>query len=242
MTQRLSRCTFEYEAHDDQNEPWPTIVRYVIWTVENDFIKGYMELSSQQRGSLLTKWKSSITFKKVQQTLRDNIRADFISKGCTEYGEWVETSKGGFKKLACANGNDGAEMAAEAVVEANTSIFEVSNTEFVVSPSSNLELSDITNAADAFTVGGKRVRKTNETPPRVSVIDLISVIDKKDNKQASTIFARLKNQFECSTICGTFKFPGGHGGNQDTPVTDARGVVTIINLLSGRRAEQHLQT
>ena len=52
---------------------------------------------------------------------------------------------------------------------------EVSNVDLVLSQS-NLELlphDDITNAA--FTVGGKRVRKTNETtPPRVSVIDLIN--------------------------------------------------------------------
>ena len=97
----------------------------------------------------------------------------------------------------------------------------------------------ITNAADAFTVGGKRVRKTNETPPRVSVIDLISVIDDTDNNQASKIFARLKNQYPeiaVQTIWGNWKFPGAR--QKDTPVTDARGVVTIINLLSGRRAAQ----
>ena len=75
--------------------------------------------------------------------------------------------------------------------------------DLVVSP---LELYDITNAVDAFTVDGKRVRKTNDTP----VIDLISVIDDTDKKQASTIFGRLKNQFyvstNWSTICGYLKF------------------------------------
>ena len=112
---------------------------------------------------------------------------------------------------------------------------EVLDTDLVVSPP--LELYDITNAADAFTVDGKRVRKTNETPPRVSVIDLISVIDDIDNKQASKIVGRLKDQYpDVSPMWGNLKFPGK--GQKDTPVTDARGVVTIINLLSGRRAAQ----
>jgi len=96
---------------------------------------------------------------------------------------------------------------------------------------------DVKNIDDGFMVGGQRVRKTKETPPCVSVIDLIAVIDNKDSKQSSATLIRLGEQHAgVSRLLRHYKFPGRR--QKDTPVTDARGVVTIINLLSGRRAAQ----
>ena len=110
MSERLSRCTFEYGVHDgEMKQSWPMYVRYAIWTDKpctNGFIKGYMELSTRQRGSLLNKWNSNATFENVPQGQRDAIRADFISRGCREYGEWIESSKGGFKKLNIGSTNN----------------------------------------------------------------------------------------------------------------------------------------
>jgi hypothetical protein len=79
------------------------------------------------------------------------------------------------------------------------------------------------------------VRITNETPPRVSVLDVIGTVTKQPPKQCSTIFSRLEHQYpEVSTICGNIKFNGR--GQKETPVADAKGIVQIIMHLPSREA------
>ncbi|KAK9830713.1 hypothetical protein WJX74_003840 [Apatococcus lobatus] len=80
---------------------------------------------------------------------------------------------------------------------------------------------------------GQTVRTTHEYPKRVSVIDIIKVVSRNINARKG--WADLqKSHPEVVTLCDTFKFPGQ--GQQLTPVTDARGLVMIINLLPGERA------
>ena len=83
-------------------------------------------------------------------------------------------------------------------------------------------------------VDGIKIRKTNETPPRVSVIDLIKAIMCCSSKYASEVLAlKSKDYKEVSEKIGHLKF---EGKGQQTPVTDVQGVVTIINLLPGEKA------
>lgn len=80
---------------------------------------------------------------------------------------------------------------------------------------------------------GHTVRTTSESPRRVSVLDVIKVIT--GNQQSAKTWLDLgRSHPEVITICNDFKFPGQ--GQRLTPVTDARGLVTIINLLPGDRA------
>ena len=80
---------------------------------------------------------------------------------------------------------------------------------------------------------GKVVRTTNETPRRVSLIDIISVVTGNKNPH-QTLHDLVKLHPEALQRTETFKFPGR--GQQHTPVTDARGLVTVINLMSGQSA------
>lgn len=83
---------------------------------------------------------------------------------------------------------------------------------------------------------GGQVRVTNETPRRVSVFDILKIVLGEDINPSST-WSRLCA--ECAEILsrsGTFSFPGTRGTG--TPVTDAQGVLMIVNALPGRRAQQ----
>ena len=84
-------------------------------------------------------------------------------------------------------------------------------------------------------IDGMKIRKTNEIPPRVSVYDLIDIVTGTIN-QSSKILKRMEIQYEnISTLCtDLFQFPGKY--QRLTPVVNARGVVTIINLLPGPKA------
>ena len=94
---------------------------------------------------------------------------------------------------------------------------------------------DLVFPADAGDFAGAKVRKTTETPPRVSVFDLIAVVKDESVDAARKSFSRLKETHpEFEAACHYFKFPGQ--GQRDTPVTGARGVVVILNLLGGPRA------
>ena len=79
-----------------------------------------------------------------------------------------------------------------------------------------------------------KIRKTAETPSRVSVHDLIGAISKVQNPRVA--WADLQKRHP-ETVCQTYsykadyKFPGR--GNQTTPVINARGAIMIINLLPG---------
>ena len=66
------------------------------------------------------------------------------------------------------------------------------------------------------------IRKTSETPPRISVVDVIQAITEMAKNNAGNYFERIKNTHpEVSTNCRNFRFPGR--GQRDTPVADVRG-------------------
>ena len=80
---------------------------------------------------------------------------------------------------------------------------------------------------------GCKIRKTPEVPPRVSVIDLISVVT--HNKNPHQTLADLQDDHpEVLHLTENFQFKGR--GQRDTPVTDAKGLVAIVSLLKGVRA------
>ena len=107
-----------------------------------------------------------------------------------------------------------------------------SNTEAPSQPPVDIAVA-IIDQAGFFEFENKKIRKTSETPQRVSVLDLIAAIT--DDKNYRVIFKRLKERYsEVVTICNDFKFAGS--GQKDTPVTNARGAVVIMNLLSGEKA------
>lgn len=84
-----------------------------------------------------------------------------------------------------------------------------------------------------FEFGNHKIRKTLETPQRVSVHDLITAIT--DDVNPRQTFSRLKKTHpEAVAACYTFQFPGQ--GQNLTPVTDAKGTVIIMNLLTGPKA------
>lgn len=108
----------------------------------------------------------------------------------------------------------------------------VSQRDLAVSQAFNLEVVD-----KYFVLDGHKIRKTDEKPACVSVYDLIMAITGHDSCHVNTYFTRMCKSFpEVNTICVNFRFPGQ--GQRSTPVTDARGMVTIINLLPGPRAAQ----
>ena len=81
----------------------------------------------------------------------------------------------------------------------------------------------------------RRIRKTAEDPPRVSVLDVVCVVAGLELHNAYNVWERLKTQFpEVSTHCSNFKFPGR--GQRETPITCVKGAVLIVMLLPGRAA------
>ena len=83
----------------------------------------------------------------------------------------------------------------------------------------------------------KRIRITDEVPPRISVIDLASAITMKDANQAAEQVAYVKKRHpEVTEIFGDFKFRGR--GQKNTAVAELRGAVELTFLLPGRQAAQ----
>ena len=81
----------------------------------------------------------------------------------------------------------------------------------------------------------KRIRITDEVPPRISVIDLATAITMKDANQAAEQVAYVKKRHpEVTEIFGDFKFRGQ--GQKKTAVADLRGAVELTFLLPGRHA------
>lgn len=86
---------------------------------------------------------------------------------------------------------------------------------------------------------GGKVRVTSETPRRVSVFDILKIVLGEEINPRAT-WSRLCA--ECTEIVsrfgnfGNFRFPGARGAG--TPVTDAQGVLHIVNALPGQRARQ----
>jgi len=84
-----------------------------------------------------------------------------------------------------------------------------------------------------------QIRKTDENPPRISVIDVVSIVASLNGNNAAMTFARLKDEHpDLTTNCGQVKFTDckGRKGNRGTPVTNVRGIVEITMLLPGHYA------
>ncbi|GAQ93216.1 hypothetical protein KFL_013640020, partial [Klebsormidium nitens] len=86
---------------------------------------------------------------------------------------------------------------------------------------------------------GVAIRKTTDSPPKISIYDLFSHIlkIKHPRKAWADTLRKLNDNGDAGTFLYTLHKFGGRGQN-DTPVTDARGFVTILNYLSGARAAQ----
>ena len=79
------------------------------------------------------------------------------------------------------------------------------------------------------------IRKTAETPPRVSVIDTIAAIAGSNANRSAETFRELGDRYpEVNGKIVNLKFPGR--GQRNTPVADAKSIVEIIMLLPGRQA------
>lgn len=80
---------------------------------------------------------------------------------------------------------------------------------------------------------GKSIRITQDK--RVSVIDVIMIICECSRDDAGKNFRRLLNDHpDVRTICPSFKFKGQ--GQNDTPVTDDKGIYEIIMILPSKKA------
>ena len=81
----------------------------------------------------------------------------------------------------------------------------------------------------------QRIRKTAETPQRVSVYDVIRAVTGLTNNNCANVWKRLQeNHPEASTGCRSYRFRGR--GQQETPAADARTICEIIMLLPGTAA------
>ena len=97
-------------------------------------------------------------------------------------------------------------------------------------------ISDLMASLASLTDGSVRaVRKTAETPPRLSVIDVIGVVTGHTPTVCShTLQALLQNYPEVGCNLSNFQFSGR--GQRDTMVADARGIIEIVMVLPGRAA------
>ena len=95
--------------------------------------------------------------------------------------------------------------------------------------------------ADGYMINGKIIRKTGDLPQLVSVNDLIEVVTGKTFDSALKDFKQIKNNVpEVVALCSSHQFHGA--GQNKTPVTNAYGIVTILNLLPGRAAAEFRST
>ena len=79
------------------------------------------------------------------------------------------------------------------------------------------------------------IRKTNETPPRISVIDVVEAITGQVKSNAGKTLERVKESHpDVYPNWINYRFLGR--GQMDTPIADARGIVEIVMLLPGRHA------
>ena len=83
----------------------------------------------------------------------------------------------------------------------------------------------------------KQIRITDETPPRISVIDAAIALTGKSHHDVAQDFRRISEQYpEVGTKCSHFRFKGR--GQRDTPITTIHGLVELVFLLPGRQAAQ----
>ena len=80
-----------------------------------------------------------------------------------------------------------------------------------------------------------QIRKTDEEPSRISVIDVATLVTGKDARKAAQDVGFVKDRYpEVAQNLGLFKFTGR--AQRNTPVATCRGVVELIMLLPGRHA------
>ena len=80
-----------------------------------------------------------------------------------------------------------------------------------------------------------KIRKTADTPHRISAFDLIMAVTGSSSDRAKHNYQRVKKNH--SNVCVnamTFRFPGR--GQRDTPVIGVRDAVDLIMLLPGHQA------
>ena len=83
------------------------------------------------------------------------------------------------------------------------------------------------------------IRKTDDIPPRVCVLDVVGTITGQSTKNARLYYERLAENYpEVRAKCSMHKFRGR--GQGKVPVTDAQGIVEIIMLLQGKQAARAL--
>ena len=83
------------------------------------------------------------------------------------------------------------------------------------------------------------IRKTDEVPPRASVIDVAIAVTGHDTNYASQAVRNVCEKHpDVHEKIMDVKFPDalGRKGQKNTPVVDAKGIVEIIMLLPGRQA------
>ena len=86
-----------------------------------------------------------------------------------------------------------------------------------------------------------KIRKTSDSPPRVSVIDTIALITGHSATVCSHTLQHLKESYpDVGSMISNFKFNGQ--GQRDTSVTDATGIVTVCMLLPGKTAARFRKT
>ena len=99
---------------------------------------------------------------------------------------------------------------------------------------------DIPNQLAALLgIASVRIRKTDEAPPRVSVIDVAVAVTGHDANYASQAVRNACEKYpDVHEKIMDVKFPDvrGRKGQKNTPVVDVQGIVEIIMLLPGQQA------
>jgi hypothetical protein len=94
---------------------------------------------------------------------------------------------------------------------------------------------ELARVLDKDAVHMPNIRKTDETPPRISALDVAMAVTGKDNNQAARAIRDITAAHpEVKHFLFNFQFPGQ--GQRKTPVTDVRGIVEVVMLLPGKRA------
>ena len=79
------------------------------------------------------------------------------------------------------------------------------------------------------------IRKTDETPPRISIVDVVMAVTGGSQHDAARSLRRLSDQYpEVGPNWSHFKFKGR--GQRGAVVTDARGITEVIMLTGGTQA------
>ena len=80
-----------------------------------------------------------------------------------------------------------------------------------------------------------QIRKTDEAPPRASVIAVIAALTGKNANHSAECLRELTQRYqEINDKIADFKFSGQ--GQRITPVSDAKGIVEVVMLLGGSHA------